>query len=78
MTSCTHGLSVVVAVEPAVFALDAGHVPATATRKPIVVVVSVQQGGFGDLTAAPVARRLFSQWLLGTPGSWRAGHSTSL
>ena len=32
--------------------------PATATNKPIVVVVTVEQGGFGDVGAAPVAREI--------------------
>jgi penicillin-binding protein 2 len=60
------------------YAWYAGFVPATATRKPIVVVVWVQQGGFGDVAAAPVARQLLSQWLLGRPGPWRAGASATL
>jgi hypothetical protein len=42
-----------------------------------VVVVWVQGGGFGDVAAAPVARQLFSQWLLGTNGPWRPGSSTA-
>ncbi len=44
-------------------------VPATATTKPIVVVVSIEKGGFGDVAAAPVARQILSQWFLRSP--WR-------
>ena len=53
----------------------AGYVPASATHRPLVVVVWVQRGGFGAVAAAPVARQLFSQWLLGHPGPWRPGTS---
>ena len=42
---------------------------ATATSKPIVVVVTVEQGGFGDVAAAPVARQILSQWFFGKPGA---------
>jgi penicillin-binding protein 2 len=59
------------------YAWYAGYVPASATSKPIVVVVWVEQGGFGDVAAAPVARQLFSQWLLGKTGPWLAGNSTA-
>jgi penicillin-binding protein 2 len=48
-------------------------VPATATSKPIVVVVWVERGGFGDVAAAPVARQILSQWFFGKPGSYTAG-----
>lgn len=60
------------------YAWYAGFVPASVTSKPIVVVVWVQQGGFGDRSAAPVARRIFSQWLTDKPGPWIAGRSRSL
>jgi penicillin-binding protein 2 len=60
------------------YAWYAGFVPATAKSKPIVVVVWVQRGGFGDVAAAPVARQILSQWLLGRPGPWRPGTSTTL
>jgi penicillin-binding protein 2 len=60
------------------YAWYAGFVPATATSKPIVVVVWVQRGGFGDVAAAPVARQLLSQWFLGRPGPWRRGRSPTL
>jgi penicillin-binding protein 2 len=53
-------------------------VPATATSKPIVVVVWVEQGGFGDIAAAPVARQILSQWFFNKPGPYTAGSSTTL
>ena len=56
----------------------AGYVPATATSKPIVVVVTVEKGGFGAVAAAPVARQILSQWFYGKPGPYRAGSSTTL
>jgi Penicillin binding protein transpeptidase domain len=60
------------------YAWYAGFVPATATSKPIVVVVWVQQGGFGATAAAPVARQILSQWFFGKPGPYVAGTSTTL
>jgi len=53
-------------------------VPATATSKPIVVVVTVEKGGFGDVAAAPVARQILSQWFYGKPGPYISGSSKSL
>jgi penicillin-binding protein 2 len=53
-------------------------VPASATSKPIVVVVTVQQGGFGAVAAAPVAREILSQWFFGNPGKYVAGSSKTL
>jgi penicillin-binding protein 2 len=53
-------------------------VPATATTKPIVVVVHVERGGFGDVAAAPVARQILSQWFFGKPGAYKAGASATL
>ena len=50
-------------------------VPATATSKPIVVVVTVEKGGFGDVAAAPVARQILNQWFFGTPGPYHGGTS---
>ncbi len=44
------------------------YVPASATSKPIVVVVEVQKGGYGTSSAAPVARQILSQWFFGKPG----------
>jgi penicillin-binding protein 2 len=48
------------------------------TNKPIVVVVHVEKGGFGDIAAAPVARQILSQWFFGTPGKYVAGTNSSL
>ena len=48
------------------------------TNKPIVVVVHVEKGGFGDIAAAPVAREILSQWFYGTPGKYVAGTNSSL
>jgi penicillin-binding protein 2 len=48
------------------------------TNKPIMVVVHVEKGGFGDIAAAPVARQILSQWFYGTPGKYVAGSSKSL
>ena len=53
-------------------------VPATATSKPIAVVVWVQKGGFGDVGAAPVARQILSQWFYDKPGPYVSGTSTTL
>ena len=53
-------------------------VPATATTKPIAVVVTVEQGGFGAVAAAPVARQILSQWFFGKPGAYVAGSSQTL
>ena len=60
------------------YAWYAGFVPPSATSKPIVVVVWVQQGGWGAGAAAPVARQIFSQWFLGKPGTWLPGRSRTL
>ncbi len=53
-------------------------VPPSVTDRAIVVVAWVQRGGFGDVSAAPVARQILSQWLLGRPGPYVSGRSTSL
>jgi penicillin-binding protein 2 len=53
-------------------------VPATATSTPIAVVVTVEQGGFGAVAAAPVAREILSQWFFGKPGAYQAGSSQTL
>jgi penicillin-binding protein 2 len=53
-------------------------VPDTATKRPIAVVVWVEQGGFGAVGAAPVAREILSQWFFGKPGPYQAGVSTTL
>ena len=31
-------------------------------KRPIVIAVTVEQGGFGDQAAAPVARLMASEW----------------
>jgi len=53
-------------------------VPASATTRPIVVVVHVEQGGFGAVAAAPVAHEILSQWFFGKPGPYVAGSSKTL
>ncbi len=53
------------------------YVPSTETKKPIEVVVWVQDGGYGDVSAAPVARQILSQWFLGHPGTYKTGTSPS-
>jgi penicillin-binding protein 2 len=60
------------------YAWYACFVPASATSKPIVVVVTVQQGGFGAVGAAPVARQILSQWFFGNKGVYVAGSSRTL
>jgi penicillin-binding protein 2 len=60
------------------YAWYACFVPRTATSKPIVVVVWVEQGGFGAVGAAPVAREILSKWFYGKPGPYVAGSSRSL
>jgi penicillin-binding protein 2 len=54
------------------------YVPATATSKPIVVVVWVQNGGFGDVGAAPVAKMMLGQWFYGKPGKFQLGANKTL
>jgi penicillin-binding protein 2 len=54
-------------------------VPKSPTNpKPIVVVVTVEKGGFGDVAAAPVARQILSQWFYGKPGPYIRGTSPTL
>jgi penicillin-binding protein 2 len=48
------------------------------TDKPIVIIVHVEKGGFGDVAAAPVARQILSQWFFGKPGKYVAGTNSSL
>jgi penicillin-binding protein 2 len=55
------------------YAWYACFVPGSATTKPITVVVTVEQGGFGAVAAAPVAREILSQWFFGKPGKYQAG-----
>jgi penicillin-binding protein 2 len=52
----------------------AAYVPDS--KRPIVVVVNVEKGGFGAVAAAPVAREILSQWFYGKPGPYVAGSST--
>lgn len=44
-------------------ALFVGYAPADAPQ--IVIAVSVEHGGYGGSTAAPIARKVFDAWLLG-------------
>jgi penicillin-binding protein 2 len=53
-------------------------VPDGATNKPILVVVTVEQGGFGAAAAAPAARQILSQWFTGKMGPFKAGTSKTL
>jgi penicillin-binding protein 2 len=53
-------------------------VPSWETGRPIVIVVTVERGGFGDVSAAPVAHAMLSQWFLGHPGSYTSGTSATL
>jgi penicillin-binding protein 2 len=53
-------------------------VPDTATNKPILVVVTVEQGGFGAAAAAPAARQILSQWFFDKRGVFKAGASKTL
>ncbi len=52
------------------YAWYACFVPPTATTKPIVIVVWVEDGGYGAIAAAPVARQMLSQWFFGRPGPY--------
>jgi penicillin-binding protein 2 len=47
------------------------------SRRPIVIAVTVEQGGFGAETAAPIARLMASQWF-GKPLRFVAGSSKTL
>lgn len=53
-------------------------VPAPYTKYPILIVVTIERGGFGAVAAAPVARQMLSQWFFGRPGPWVAGTSKTL
>jgi penicillin-binding protein 2 len=53
-------------------------VPDWATNKPILVVVTVEQGGFGAQAAAPAARQILSQWFFGNRGQFVTGSSKTL
>ncbi len=47
-------------------------------HRPIVVVVTVEQGGFGAAAAAPAARQILSQWFFGKRGQFVVGQSKTL
>jgi penicillin-binding protein 2 len=47
-------------------------------NKPILVAVTVEQGGFGAAAAAPAARQILSQWFFGDRGKFIAGASKTL
>jgi penicillin-binding protein 2 len=44
-------------------------------QRPILVAVTIEQGGFGAMAAAPAAREILSQWFFGNRGQFIAGHS---
>jgi penicillin-binding protein 2 len=46
--------------------------------RPILVVVTVEQGGFGAQAAAPAAREILSQWFYGKRGQFIVGSSKTL
>ena len=46
-------------------------------QRPIVIAVTVEQGGFGAETAAPIARLMASEWF-GAPLKFVAGTSKTL
>ncbi len=52
-------------------ALFIGYAPAEDPR--IAVAVIVEHGGYGGVTAAPIARRIFDAWLVGTEPDPPAG-----
>ncbi len=47
-------------------------------QRPILVAVTVEQGGFGAAAAAPAARQILSQWYYGNRGKFVAGTSKTL
>ncbi len=47
-------------------------------NKPILVAVTVEQGGFGAAAAAPAARQILSQWFFGNRGKFIIGQSKTL
>ncbi len=47
-------------------------------NRPIVVIVTIEKGGFGAETAAPVARLILSQWFSTGDDQFHAGSSTTL
>ncbi|MDQ3630705.1 MAG: penicillin-binding transpeptidase domain-containing protein, partial [Actinomycetota bacterium] len=56
----------------------AAYVPRTETNKrPLLVVATVERGGFGAEAAAPLARQIFSQWYTKKPGDFKAGENAT-
>jgi penicillin-binding protein 2 len=53
-------------------------VPAWNHHSPILVAVTVEQGGFGAVAAAPAARQILSQYFYGNRGPFVAGASHTL
>lgn len=52
----------------------AAYVPKSETnKKPLLVVATVERGGFGAAAAAPMVRQIMSQWYTGKPGEFSAG-----
>ncbi len=47
-------------------------------QRPILVAVTVEQGGFGAMAAAPAAREILSQWFYGKRGQFMVGTSKTL
>ena len=47
-------------------------------QRPILVAVTVEQGGFGAMAAAPAAREILSQWYYGSRGKFVVGTSKTL
>jgi hypothetical protein len=39
----------------------------------MLVIVYIENGGYGAIGAAPVARQILSQWYYGKPGPWVTG-----
>lgn len=56
----------------------AAYVPRTATNsRPILVVATIEGGGFGAEAAAPMVRQIMSQWYTKQPGPFNAGSSST-
>lgn len=55
----------------------AAYVPQTPTNtRPLVVVATVEGGGFGAAAAAPMVRQILSKWYTGEPGPFQAVDDT--
>ncbi|NZA27163.1 penicillin-binding protein 2, partial [Luteimonas sp. SJ-92] len=57
-------------------ALFVGYAPADAPT--IAVAVVVEHGGYGGVTAAPIARRIFDAWILGTMPELEEGETEAV